>query len=142
MKNILESEINRFLTHFNKSGNGFGFKNNSQRLHNGTYTEGEAFDYTIMYPSKVYNFDCKETISDTIKINSKEIKQIINLKRIYDLNQDLYRCFFIVYFKKQNQLGYISIDRLFNLIDIKKNIKVEDLTLIKSLDFLRGDLLA
>lgn len=106
MKNNFEYQIDKLIEVINRSGKGFGWKNQPHRLHNGKYISGECFDYIILSNNYKCAFDAKETISNAWIITKKDIKQADNL---YNLSKHGIDCFFLVYFYSSNKYYMLPI---------------------------------
>ena len=75
-----EKEIEKVIEYIKKIGF-HGHKNHPKRLQDGTYLEGESFDYEIFLPNRHDCFDAKQCKSDTWHILKKDIKQTNELKK-------------------------------------------------------------
>lgn len=125
MSNYLEREINLLISKINEMNIGLGWKNNPTRLFDGTYVEGEKFDYTILTRYKMACFDAKETIKTVWNIANKDIKQAKNLELC---SKSGVWCFFLIYFSTTKSLLYIDIKDFTKILvgEGRKHIKPED----------------
>jgi penicillin-binding protein-related factor A (putative recombinase) len=123
MNNTLEYNINKLIEYIIANNVGFGWKNNPNRNHLGIYISGEPFDYIILTKNYKCCFDAKETTKNTWNIAKKDIKQAINLKKISDSGID---SFFLIYFKKVNLVYKLHINKFFEILVKRKNIKIKD----------------
>lgn len=74
----LEQEMDRVLKFLDTRGI-HGHKNHPRRLNDGTYCEGEPFDYEVFSPSRVYTFDTKECEADAWPLSKAKLSQVNNL---------------------------------------------------------------
>lgn len=126
MKNILEYNVNKLIDYLNSKKLGFGFKLHPERLHDGKYITGEAFDYIIITKHKTFYFDAKVVSTSRIWTPvKKDITQAINLKKIKELNKN-YVCFFLIYFKLEKEIRYLEIDEFYKLKIGNRSIKLKD----------------
>jgi hypothetical protein len=124
MKNYLENQIDKLINTINLSNKGFGWKNHPNRNHQGVYLEGEPFDYVIFTSKSICCFDAKMINGNRWDIKDKDVKQAINLKKIYETNRA--ECFFLILFDRN--LKMIMINRFFEMLQIKKSIGINDCT--------------
>jgi hypothetical protein len=122
MKNYLEHEIDKLLDYINNQNKGFGWKNHPNRNHNGVYLQGEPFDYVIFTIKNKICFDAKMVKGNIWVIEEKDIKQAINLQKVYNTNG--IDCFFLILFNKS--LKQIKINRFFEILKYKKSININD----------------
>ena len=122
MKNYLENQIDKLIENLILYGKGFGWKNFPHRNHEGIYIKGEPFDYVIFTSKYKLCFDAKMVKGNIWNIRNKDIKQAINLKKVYDTNG--IDCFFLILFNKA--LKEIKINRFFEILKIKKSINSND----------------
>lgn len=73
-----------------------GHKNHPKRLNDGTYVEGEPFDYEVFSPSHVWTFDTKECEADAWPLSKAKLSQVNNLLKTGG--------FFLVWFVKARRL--------------------------------------
>ena len=74
----LEKEMDRVLKYLDARGI-HGHKNHPKRLNDGTYIEGEPFDYEVFSPSRVWTFDTKECEAETWPLSKAKLSQVNNL---------------------------------------------------------------
>lgn len=123
--NYLENQLNQLIKHVNSSNLGFGWKNNADRNHQGTYLGGEVFDYIIINKNGVYCFDAKETVLSKWNIRDKDIKQGANLFKTGNSNRQCF-CFFVIYYKKLNKLRKLNIQTFSNILAERMYVRPED----------------
>lgn len=135
MKNFLENQLNKLITYVNKTNQGFGWKNNANRNHEGVYIEGEPFDYIIITPSKTLLFDAKEKEKGfKWYMKAKDKKQLLNLKKLYHLDPDRNDCFFLIYFAQFIELRKIHVDKVFKILGSRNYIERKDCDIWKFKD--------
>jgi penicillin-binding protein-related factor A (putative recombinase) len=123
MKNFLEYEINKLISYVNDNNLGFGWKNHPNRLYNGTYVDGEPFDYVIFTRKHKYAFDAKQTEQSVWNICKKDKVQAYNLLK---LSKSGINCFFLIYFISPKKLVRISITDFFKILEQRSHIKITD----------------
>lgn len=125
-----EKEIEKVIEKVEKLGY-HGHKNHADRLEDGTYIKGEAFDYEILVPYRHDCFDAKEVEGDTWHIVAKDIKQANELKKCKNAGCKAY---FLVFYKKTSDVKMIDvdivIDKLSKNIKFVKNIDLPNWSLI------------
>lgn len=90
----LENQIKKLIDAV--IANGFwGQKNHPNRLFDGTYIDGEPFDYYIMTDRIKWAFDAKECSGTSFPIKKKEITQTNNLLHVQRCG---FEAFFLVLF--------------------------------------------
>lgn len=118
-----EKQIEKVIEYVEKMG-GHGHKNHAERLQNGTYIQGEPFDYEIFLKNYKCVFDAKECISDTWHIVSKDIKQCNELKKCKNAGLNAY---FLICFN-QNDVKQLDVDIVIEYLkNNKKSIKKDGL---------------
>ena len=90
----LEKEIDKLINTVIARGY-WGQKNHPNRLFDGTYLEGEPFDYYIMTDRVKWAFDTKECAGTSFPIKKKEITQTNNLLLVQRCG---FEAFFLVLF--------------------------------------------
>lgn len=97
----LESEINRILKYLRSVGI-HGHKNYANRTQDGTYIEGECYDYEVISHGKFYVFDAKECHAGVwnLKTNAK----LSQVKNLLDAAENGAEAFFLVWFAGQNKI--------------------------------------
>src|SRR4030066_1963562 len=136
MKNEFETLIRYLIKNLNTLKQGFGWKNNAERLHDGKYIAGEPFDYTfISKHGKIFVFDAKAIHSNSWKLLDKDIIQCNNmLKCIQNPNC---KGFFIVYFYEHKTYRIIDcVDVSNTLFNGRKTVKFEEFNEIDLVKFL------
>jgi penicillin-binding protein-related factor A (putative recombinase) len=123
MNNYLESQINKLLNFINENEIGFGWKNHPNRLYNGSFVQGEPFDYSIMTKYSKMCFDAKETDKTVWNITKKDL---IQAKNLYSVGLSGIESFFLIYFINSNELMKISIKKFYNILEERKHIKQND----------------
>jgi hypothetical protein len=128
-KNRLEKTIDKYCKYLISKGI-HCHKNNPLRLHDGTYIEGEPFDFEIMTsPAKV--FDTKEVSDNYLRIGKKELKQ---LKAMYDCQKAGHDAFFLIWFSRYKKLMKISAVRCTELLRKQKTIHYKNCKEIKNIN--------
>lgn len=90
----LEDQIDKLIAAVIDRGY-WGQKNHPHRLFDGTYLEGEPFDYYIMTDRIKWAFDTKECSGTSFPIKKKEITQANNLLHVQRCG---FEAFFLVLF--------------------------------------------
>ena len=115
-----EKEIEKIIGYIEKLGF-HGHKNYPKRLQDGTYLEGESFDYEIFLPNRHDCFDAKQCITDTWHILKKDIKQTNELKKCKNASCKAY---FLICFENK-YVRMIDVDVVINYLkENKKSIKM------------------
>lgn len=96
----LEREIDRVLKFLDARGI-HGHKNHPKRLNDGTYIEGEPFDYEVFSPSRLWCFDTKECESDAWPLSKAKLSQVDSLVKCARAGAE---AFFLVWFAKTRRL--------------------------------------
>lgn len=118
-----EKEIEKVIEYIEKIG-GHGHKNYAKRLQDGTYIQGEVFDYEIFLKNYKCVFDAKECATDTWHIVSKDIKQCNELKKCKNAGLNAY---FLICFN-QNDVRQLDVDIVIEYLkNNKKSIKKDGL---------------
>lgn len=107
-----EGQIKKLLDVVNTLGF-HAHKNQPARLADGTYVEGEPFDYEIILPGYVACFDAKESHDTSWHIKPKDIKQAEHLKHCKNGGAD---AFFLVYFFHLRKCLKIDVDIVIDLL--------------------------
>ena len=129
--NPFENQINKLVDSIIKSGY-FGTKLHPHRLHDGTYVDGEPFDYMIALPEYKACFDAKSIHGDSWKFEKKDIKQAANLKHCKNAGLD---SFFIVYFFKLRKMIKFDVDVFLNVLaEKRKYLKPDEGTEWREID--------
>lgn len=116
--------MNRVLKHLNNIGI-HGHKNHANRTQDGTYIEGEPFDYEVISQGKTYCFDTKECHADSwnLKTNAK----ISQIKNLYDAAQNGAESFFLVWFATSNKIITFNIYKVREALEQGvSSLKAED----------------
>ena len=75
-----EKQINKVCDYINSIG-GFAIKLSPQRLYDGTYIKGEAFDYIVLMKEYKACFDAKYVSGTVWHMVDKDIKQCDEMKK-------------------------------------------------------------
>lgn len=111
-----EKQIEKVIEYVEKLGF-HGHKNYAKRLIDGTYIEGEKFDYEILLPGRHDMFDAKQAQTDTYKIVKKDINQINFLKQCKNAGCNAY---LLICFEGKD-VRMIDVDKVIDLLN--QNIK-------------------
>lgn len=114
--NELEKHVNKLIKYVNDIGY-HAHKNNPSRTVDGTYLEGEPFDYEIFLPKATLIFDAKECHDKNCiwHIKDKDIKQANNM---YNCKKTGAEAFFLIYAYEIKKLIKVDVD---NVIQTLKN---------------------
>jgi penicillin-binding protein-related factor A (putative recombinase) len=110
-----EHQLNKVIEYINNLGF-HAHKNHPKRTVDGTYLEGEPFDYEVVLPNYKAVFDAKECESVAYSIAKKDLAQIENLKHCKNAGMNAY---LLIYFKGIG-VKQFEID---SVIEILKNGK-------------------
>ncbi|MDR1874572.1 MAG: Holliday junction resolvase RecU [Synergistaceae bacterium] len=80
---IFENELAKIIDHLNKTGI-HAHKNHARRTVDGTYIEGEPFDYEVFAHGRLHCFDAKECHASRWNLSNaklSQIKHLLNCKR-------------------------------------------------------------
>lgn len=124
-----EKQIEKVIKYIEKLGF-HGHKNYPKRLEDGTYIDGESFDYEIFLPNRHDCFDAKQCKTDTWKITKKDIKQTNELKKCKNAGCNAY---FLICFENKD-VRQLDVDIVIGYL--KQNIKS-----IKKYDLPKWDLI-
>ena len=114
-----EKQIEKVIEYIEKIGF-HGHKNYPKRLQDGTYLEGESFDYEIFLPNRHDCFDAKQCKTDTWHILKKDIKQVNELKKCKNAGCKAY---FLICFENKD-VRMIDVDLVIEYLkQNKKSIK-------------------
>lgn len=120
--NKFEEQINKVLEYVNKIG-GHAHKNHPQRLQDGTYIQGEPFDFEIFLKEYKACFDAKEVKGNTWNLKKKDILQAENLKHCQNTGLKAY---FLIY--NENKVKMLDVDLVIEVLKQgKKSIKLDNL---------------
>ena len=111
-----EKQIEKVINHIEKLGF-HGHKNYAKRLEDGTYIEGESFDYEIFLPNRHDCFDAKQCDTDTWHIVKKDVRQVNELKKCKNAGCNAY---FLICFENKD-VRMIDVDLVISYL--MKNIK-------------------
>ena len=111
-----EKQIEKVIDHIEKLGF-HGHKNYAKRLEDGTYIEGESFDYEIFLPNRHDCFDAKQCDTDKWHIVKKDVRQVNELKKCKNAGCNAY---FLICFENKD-VRMIDVDLVINYL--MKNIK-------------------
>lgn len=136
MNNYFEYQMNKLIDYINKNDLGFGWKNYPNRNYLGKFIKGEPFDYTIFTKYKKVVFDCKETDKKQWQVLDKDIKQGIHLMKCNNAGVE---AFFLIYFITENEVMRIDIEKFFDIIGKRKNVKQTDCTKFNYREILKND---
>jgi len=103
------------LKYINSIG-GHAHKNYAKRLEDGTYVEGEPFDYEAFIPGYHCVFDAKECATSVWYMKPKDIKQAENLKHCKNSGLEAY---FLIYFENK-EVKQIDIDDVIEVLKTGK----------------------
>lgn len=105
----LESEIQRVVDYLNGAGY-HAHKNHAQRTLDGTFIQGEPYDYEIFANGKLTCFDAKECKGKRWNFRNAKPAQIKNLSNCKKQGAE---AFFLVYFSPPvNRLVKYDVDKL------------------------------
>jgi len=127
--NYLENQINKLIEYINDNQLGFGWKNHCKRNFQGVYISPEPFDYCIFTKTKKLVFDAKETDKSVLNLQTKDIKQIINLMKCYNFGLE---AFLLIYFISDKKLLRCDVKDILGILSDRKHIKQSD---CKSFDY-------
>ena len=96
----LENEMDRVLKFLDMRGI-HGHKNHPKRTNDGTYIEGEPFDYEVFSPSGMWCFDTKECEADAWPLSKAKLSQVNSLMQCARAGCE---AFFLVWFVKSRRL--------------------------------------
>ena len=96
----LEREIDKVLKFLDSQGI-HGHKNHAKRAPDGTFIQGEPFDYEVFSPSKTYCFDAKECQSKAWPLSAAKLSQVNNMLKCSKAGCE---SFFLVYFTSIHKL--------------------------------------
>lgn len=108
-----EKQINKVCHYINSIG-GFASKLSPERLYDGTYIKGEAFDYIVLMKEYKACFDAKYISGTVWRMQQKDIKQCNNLKKCKNAGLQAY---FLICFES-GDVRQIDVD---TAIDTLKN---------------------
>lgn len=111
-----EKQIEKVIEYIEKLGF-HGHKNYARRLQDGTYIDGECFDYEIFLPNRHDCFDAKQCKTDTWHILKKDIKQTNELKKCKNAGCNAY---FLICFENKD-VRMVDVDIIIRAL--KQNIK-------------------
>lgn len=118
-----ENELNRVSKFLNATGVHM-HKNYAHRTENGTYLEGEPFDYEVFTHGTVHCFDAKECAASSWNLKNAKINQVNSLCMCQNNGAQAY---FLVWFKKINKVIRFNADIVKSaLINGKKSLKPEE----------------
>ena len=120
--NHFENQLDKLIRVVNQ-GYGFGWKNNPDRNYQGTYINGEVFDYVILSRKCNMFFDAKETIYDKWQVRKKDEKQAVNLLKVAETGNE---AFFLIHFKNERKSMKIDIQDFWKIRQQRKHIKITD----------------
>lgn len=112
----LELQIDRWIKVLMDRGI-YGQKNHAKRLQDGTYTQGENFDYILISNGKTYCFDAKESRVERWSLSNAKIHQVKYLKIAQDNGAD---AFFLVYYFPSNLLIKFPVTTIIDALSNKK----------------------
>lgn len=131
-----EKQIEKVIDYINSIG-GHAHKNYAKRLEDGTYIQGEPFDYECFIKDYHCVFDAKECQSSIWYMKEKDIKQAENLKHCKNAGLEAY---FLIYFEDK-EVKQIDIDKVIEVLkNGKKGIKKELGTNWKLLEVLKNEI--
>lgn len=131
-----EYQINKVCNYINSIG-GFATKLSAQRLYDGTYIKGEAFDYIILMKNYKACFDAKYVSGDVWRMQPKDIRQVNELKKCKNAGCNAY---FLICFENK-EVRMIDVDIVIEYLkQNRKSIKkygLEEWDLIKYINNVR-----
>ena len=110
-----EKQIEKVMDHINSTG-GHAHKNYAKRLEDGTYIQGEPFDYEAFIKNYHCVFDAKECKENIWYMKEKDIKQAENLKHCKNAGLDAY---FLILFESK-EIRQIDIDVVIEVLKQNK----------------------
>lgn len=132
-----EKQIDKVIEYIESIGF-HGHKNNAKRLKDGTYIQGEPFDFEIFLPNRHDCFDTKQCKTDIWDIVPKDIKQANELKKCKNAGCNAY---FLICFKGK-EVKVIDVDTVIKTLKNNKksikNINLPDWDLIKQIKEMKG----
>ncbi len=118
-----ENELNRLAKFLNSSGVHM-HKNHAHRSIDGTFIEGEPFDYEIIVNGVIHCFDAKECSAKTWSLTNAKLNQLNNMLVCQKNGAQAY---FLVWFKQVNKLIRFDADMIQQaLICGKKSLRPEE----------------
>ena len=108
---FLERNIDKICDRINHMG-GFAHKLQPKRTQDGTYLEGEPFDYIVILPNYKAVFDAKEVKGSKWHMVLKDIKQCNEMKKCKNSGFEAY---FIFYFL--NKVRTIDVDEVIKVLE-------------------------
>ena len=103
---FLESELDRVIEYLNSIGV-HGHKNHARRTVDGTYLEGEPFDYEVLVDGVLHCFDAKESKTDKWALSNAKPLQVKHLQNCKKHGAEAY---FLVYFASRRKLKRFDVD--------------------------------
>ncbi|MEG0075915.1 MAG: Holliday junction resolvase RecU [Eubacterium sp.] len=103
-----ESQIDKLIAYVQSKGF-HGHKNHPRRTKDGTYLEGEPYDYEIFTPHYKCAFDAKESKAEKWQLQNAKLHQINHLKQCKNAGLDAY---FLVYFYPSRQMIRFDVDQI------------------------------
>jgi penicillin-binding protein-related factor A (putative recombinase) len=117
----LEKQIEKLINTVITRGY-WGQKNHPNRLFDGTYLEGEPFDYYIMTNKIKWAFDTKECAGTSFPIKKKEITQTNNMLHVQRCG---FEAFFLVLFGRN--LVRFDVNQVVDALEHgRKSLKPEE----------------
>lgn len=116
-----ENQINKICDYVEAIG-GHAHKNNPARTQDGTYIQGEPFDYEIFLPNYKAVFDAKECKTRKWHMVDKDIKQCNEMKKCKNVG---FKAYFLICFEGYD-VRMIDVDTAIeNLKNGSKTISAE-----------------
>jgi len=103
----LEARVDEIIAILRQHGI-FGQKNHAKRMANGTYIQGESYDYLILARGKTLCFDAKECHKDRWNLTTNaKLSQVENLLLCKANGAD---SFFLVFFVHESKLVKFDVE--------------------------------
>jgi penicillin-binding protein-related factor A (putative recombinase) len=114
----LEQQIDKLLKYLDAQGI-HGHKNRANRAPDGTYIEGEPFDYEVFSPSKVWCFDAKECEASAWPLCKAKLSQVNNLEKVRRVGCE---AFFLVWFEHEKKLIKFDVSMIQKSLGVKGSV--------------------
>lgn len=119
----LEKQVDRLIGYIRAMGY-HGHKNHPRRRGDGTYLEGEPFDYEMFLPGYTACFDAKETHGVSWQIGEKDLRQANCLKQCRNAGAD---AFFLIYFHRRGELLRADVDQVIQILsEGRRSVRPEE----------------
>jgi len=118
-----EHQLDKLIDYINKAGY-HAHKNHVKRADDGTYLQGEPYDYEIFTDDYKACFDAKESQQKSWNLSNAKLTQVENLKHCKNAGMD---AFFLVYYYPNKQYIKFDVDFVINCLkEGKKSLKMSD----------------